>query len=124
MANVKAEPGSISHGTLREDDLIDAFMGVLNELDPQAYDAALAEYGSFDTMEGQSKEEFDGWFLNEYLFDKMDEYSPEGHYFGAHPGDGSDFGWWPVEEEFEACSDEGGLEACIDEMGACVGKED
>ena len=33
------------------------------------------------------------------LFDVMNGYAPEGYYFGAHPGDGSDFGFWPIEGE-------------------------
>ena len=37
--------------------------------------------------------------LMKTFFYKMDELSPEGHYFGSHPGDGSDFGYWEVDED-------------------------
>jgi hypothetical protein len=32
------------------------------------------------------------------LFDALDQLSPEGFYFGSHPGDGSDFNYWDIEE--------------------------
>jgi hypothetical protein len=36
--------------------------------------------------------------LLESLFDTLDNYSPEGYYFGAHPGDGSDYGFWEMDK--------------------------
>jgi len=31
--------------------------------------------------------------------DALNEYAPDGYYFGAIEGDGSDFGFWAIEDE-------------------------
>ncbi|MEO5047005.1 hypothetical protein ABH029_25870 [Bacteroides thetaiotaomicron] len=36
--------------------------------------------------------------LLESLFDTLDSCSPEDYYFGAHPGNGSDYGFWKMDK--------------------------
>jgi len=96
--------GSISSGTMRKEDLIPAFV---DELEYQAgkddkYHIALCERIN-EAMENDGY--FDGedsYFDLEELFDALDEYSAPYFYFGAHPGDGSDYGWWLAIDDIDA----------------------
>lgn len=98
-----AEPGTVSHGTLLDRDLIPRFAHMLKALldvqttddyDPEHKHMALVNRADNPPtdMEGQ----FD---LRDELFQALEVYAPPGHYFGTHPGDGSDFGYWPSDEE-------------------------
>jgi hypothetical protein len=40
----------------------------------------------------------DVMYLLEDLFDALNDHAPIGCYFGSHPGDGSDFGYWAHDE--------------------------
>ena len=61
---------------------------------PAAFREAAAELREID----QSNMEARRWFLYDYLFDELfQQIAPEGTYFSAHPGDGSDVGFWEVE---------------------------
>lgn len=52
-------------------------------------DLSAKDRGYWETEEGEDD-------LLEVLFPMLDTLSPEGVQFGAHPGDGSCFGYWPV----------------------------
>ena len=93
--------GSVISATLREQDLIPAFEGVL--------DIAGVEYdrpASVDKLllgQELTDQELDeiGFYLNETLIDLLNEIAPKGTSFGTHPGDGADFGFWEGEEDEE-----------------------
>lgn len=95
--------GTVSHGTMRPQDLIPCFLDVLSDVWPEAYDgymvAAFSPIPAYVQDEGDDSEWWasdDASYLLESLFDQLDEASPDGFYFGAHPGDGSDYGFWPI----------------------------
>lgn len=98
----KAEPGTVIHGTLRSQDLVPAFAKKYAELDPKAADRFVTEHGAlrealYELSNGNELpywESLDAIEDGNDLADILDRYAPEGHYFGSHPGDGSDFGFW------------------------------
>jgi hypothetical protein len=97
--------GTVIHGTLRTCDLIPAFLGALRDVAPDHYAGyVVAPFGPIPAHvqdAGDSSDWWDGddaYALLEELFDILNDHAPEGYYFGAHPGDGSDFGFWRCEE--------------------------
>lgn len=111
------EPGTVSHGTLRYVDLIPTFYEFLmeaKESDPRADIALhLSEYQTlvniFALVEGNgsdadlSDDDLDAAsYLLEKLVDALNDLAPEHYYFGTHPGDGSDFGFW-LEDDLREC---------------------
>lgn len=109
--------GSVIHSTLRLQDLIPAFLKTLYEVGGQpALESFLQDYGTLPprrsgawklVVEGKEwiRDDHPWWrsegatYWLEALFDRLEDLAPEGYTFGAHPGDGSDFGFWPVEAE-------------------------
>lgn len=103
-ASVYGEPGTLIHGTLREEDLLEAFGNELMRLDPSNFDRITNAW-----LDVHPPQQAEGWPTREWVdahpedaqemiqefADALDELSPPGHYFGAHPGDGADFGFWP-----------------------------
>jgi hypothetical protein len=90
--------GSISHGTMRNADLIPKFCGLLENLSkdtlhPSHVDMCEAIRESIKTDPDYFETELADYDLHD-LFEALDLYSEPGYYFGSHPGDGSDFGFW------------------------------
>lgn len=86
--------GTVSHGTLRSEDLIESFMWVLKAHQPdndliEECEAILARANGAPLVTDYACE------LVGDLMDALDRLAPEGMHFGAHEGDGSDFGFWP-----------------------------
>lgn len=105
-AHVKVNIGSVSHGTMRPEDLIPDF---LYELQHQP---SISPEHSKLVAEIEERMEADDYFETDNaqedidaLFEALDTYVPPYFYFGAHPGDGSDYGYW-LSESFPEDFDE------------------
>ena len=94
------EEGTVSDGTLRPEDLIPVFA--------DEYVRLSGDTGKVKLFHKHVKEYHEStchcWMDNlqwdlEVLFDLLNGLAPEGYYFGAHEGDGADFGFWKTEEE-------------------------
>lgn len=126
MTTVKNFPylGTVHSDSMLERDLIPAFMDVLKELDNDRYLVLCEEYDYYETTDanyctcpcycdnddctcpckcGFEKDPFDfetenAHYLLETLFDALNDCAPDNHYFGAHVGNGSDYGFWESED--------------------------
>lgn len=91
---------SVSHGTMRSQDLIPRFLKIIRDTPEyvQMMNIVPVHAAEDDTAEW--------WFSDEAyshltdLIDVLDNYAPDNYYFGTHPGDGSDYGYWKVANEF------------------------
>jgi hypothetical protein len=111
----KLKPGSRSHGTLKTDDLLEACYGVLQEIVDEGhhgdhehhyegvyfnmarclgYVEILREYLTEDHPHTARVEDEAREVLTEVMDFLEEHHVPESHYFGMHPGDGSDLGVW------------------------------
>ena len=90
---------SLSEATMRPEDLIPCFLSALRiiESDNQVLLKSLTRMEQDIEKDGYYDSD-DCQYDLDYLFDMLDACAPDNHYFGAHPGDGSDYGFWECEE--------------------------
>lgn len=101
--------GTLIHGTLREADLLTAFADELEHQlhgrdapgncgqDNQHYVDQVDEARECLDDDGEvteDKQEAAAELVND-LMDSLNDFAPEYTHFGAHEGDGADFGCWP-----------------------------
>lgn len=111
--------GTVSHGTLQPVDLAKAFYPIAHEFDPEAVEAYLRDEDHkalwrwwtslMPDVPESEKARMERWYdeggqvdvsdFVAYLEDKLNYFAPEGYYFGAIEGDGSDFGFWLMPDE-------------------------
>lgn len=100
---------SVSTATLRAQDLLPAFLEAVSQIDELSAEYAQLAVLPFGYIPAHAMEddEADFWQSEEAqdkvneLSDLLDSVATDGFYFGAHPGDGSDFAFWQTEEEEE-----------------------
>lgn len=96
---------SVSHGTLRPQDLIPTFLATFQAL---VGDKEYKGFCSTRTLPPANISDEHSWwdtedasYLLEDLFGVLDAIAPPGFYFGSREGDPTDFGFFAHEEESE-----------------------
>lgn len=121
----KAEIGTISHGTMRAEDLVPDFLYELERLIGDDKELALQfraltnEANSllaFDDEQGERGVEWEDAMTGclDALFDALNEFAPDYCYFGSNEGDGSDFGFWPSDDALQMAVHDGEILATGD----------
>lgn len=83
--------GTVISGTMRNEDLIPTFIAEILYYDPNNNLAQRIDEKLNDTYDFNSEE---AHYDLEDLFEELNEFAEPYIYFGAHPGDGSDYGFW------------------------------
>ena len=101
---IKSYPlGTVSSGTMQERDLIPCF---LDELEWQVRQGKKRGYlREINRIRRAADKDVDDSYFHsedasfdlEYLFDALNDFAAPYFYFGAHPGDGADYGYWLYE---------------------------
>jgi hypothetical protein len=105
--------GTISEGTLKPEDLVPRFAEALairlDELDAEQQARGRSKSGELhralqDLEQVELRIDAPDYYDSEdadedldWLQELLAHFAPPGHWFGAHPGDGADFGFWPLD---------------------------
>jgi len=103
--------GTVSRATMRTQDLVPAFVEVLEKHSPEhwyatktaftvEFNMVYREFLELPDDDPRWSSEALMYILNEDIWEAMQEIAPDGYYFGASKGDGSDYGYWRIEEEY------------------------
>lgn len=93
---------SVSSGTLRVEDLLQAygdFLGQWDEYDDLAFEARSLAHALNSKLPSPGVQDRALTVLAELVLPAMENLAPDGWYFGALEGDGSDFGYWQVTDD-------------------------
>lgn len=104
------ELGSVSSGTLRNEDLIPAFLEKLKEI--------TGGCPRVEEIEARMEEQGDEYFECDDAFEDLEDlindlgnYAPPYTFFGTHEGDGADFGFWIAHDSIAEDRQSGELKA-------------
>lgn len=104
MTAIRVPLGSVTTGTMRLEDLIPSFLACLGQLDKAKEMAIFAEYTDVIDADDMDMDQAD--YCLEALFNALNELAPPYCHFGAHEGDGADYGFWVSWDSLEdACHD-------------------
>jgi hypothetical protein len=116
--------GSVSCATMRPEDLIPVFLDLATSLrlsrSERRHVAEItraAEQEEYYRSDDAADEDL------ATLFDVLEAHTPDYTYFGAHPGDGADYGVWPVQDLF-LDRHEGGYDGYVSMTGRDAAKPD
>ena len=102
MKKTTLDIGSVSSCTMRTEDLIPAFVWECNHLRlSRSERATVREIEKRMRAPDYYDSEDSDYDLNEDPFTILDSHCPPYCYFGAHEGDGSDYGVWFASESFD-----------------------
>jgi hypothetical protein len=91
-------PGTVISGTLRNQDLIPAFIATMHRIGQGEMAKILTP--PLDVYLNDDHKWWDSEEASELLHEVMEKLSDaaaeHGYYFGSHEGDGSDYGFWEI----------------------------
>ncbi len=106
---IKYPIGSVSTATMREEDLILTFLDALKALDLGLYRQLRKDYEEIMDLPEADCQEAMYEFCWDTLCNALQNFAATYMYFGPHPGDGADYGFWLSEDFEQQFADDGGL---------------